>query len=209
MRPILCTVSVSSAIVTTPAVEILPTVPILNDCNVNPPADVLANRLAAAPGLLLDVMAWLWSLRAKLVAAPSLLVVLTVRLALGAAATMACVWSLRAGFALVPAAALASGVIVLIVGVPQSALSVTVLVNAPPPVKPEPAVTDLFSWSAFKPVTVCPCALDPSAKGACALPGLKLCCAVMVRAVLIWTYCVWLSPVVRPVKALWACVWPS
>ena len=123
----------------------LPVVLMLSDCNVKPPADVLASRLAAAPGLLLDVMAWLWSLRAKLVALPSALVVLTLKAVDGAAATMACVWSLRAGFVLVPAAALASGVIVLMVGVPHSKSSVTLLVNAPPPVKPEPAETDLFS----------------------------------------------------------------
>jgi hypothetical protein len=36
-------------------------------------------------------MAWLWSLRAKLVAVPSALVVLTVKFAAGAAAAMACV----------------------------------------------------------------------------------------------------------------------
>jgi hypothetical protein len=44
--------------------------------------------LAAAPGLLFAVMAWLWSLRAKLVAVPSALLVLTVRFAAGAAATI-------------------------------------------------------------------------------------------------------------------------
>jgi len=60
----------------------------------NPPSAALARIDAALPGSLLVVTPCAWSALAKLEDEPSALLVLTLRLADGAAQTMPCAWSL-------------------------------------------------------------------------------------------------------------------